>query len=140
LTTLTTDAANGLLEKIDIENVKYENALDLRALPNLIEVNAKGSGITGFVGANGGALAKVYLPDVNLIELKNLTQLTDLTFESNEKLTTVNIENCNTINWETILNNAPNLERCRMTGINWVLADDTLLARIYNMSNHDGLG
>lgn len=140
LTTLTISEANGLLEKINIENVGYQNALDVSVLPNLQEVYAKGSAITGFVGANGGQLTTVQLPDISTLTIKNLSLLTELTFEGNEKLTTVNIENCNTIDWLAIINNAPNLINFRMIGVNWILDDDATLARIYEMSNYSGLG
>lgn len=133
LTTLTVDKANGLLEKINIENVKYDNALDVKVLENLQEVYAKGSSITGFVGADGGALTTIQLPDIGTLVLKNLNLLTELTFEGNEKLNTLDIENCNTIDWLPIINNAPNLRFFNMKGINWHLSDDSLLARIYEM-------
>lgn len=140
LTTLTVSETNGLLEKINIENVEYNNALDVSVLPNLQEVYANGSAITGFVGANGGALTRVQLPDVSLITLRNLSMLQELTFEGNTKLSTIHIENCNTIDWLPILNKATNLRNFKMTGVNWVLADDTLLTRIYDMSGETGAG
>jgi hypothetical protein len=52
---------------------------------------------------------------------------------SNEKLNTIDIENCNTIDWIPLINNAQNLKYFNMRGIDWVLADDSLLARIYDM-------
>ena len=140
LTTLTTDSANGLLEKINIENVNYENSLDVSNLPNLREVYANGSSITGFIGANGGTLVTLELPDIGVLTLKNLSMLETLTFEGNNKLTTINVENCNTIDLLAIVNNAPNLRNFRVTGVNWTLENGELLERIYAMSDYTGLG
>jgi hypothetical protein len=140
LTTLTLNKQNELLEKINIENVKYDNALDVSMLPNLQEVYANGSSITGFVGANGGALTTVQLPDISTLTLKNLSLVTEFSLEDTQKLTTLNIENCDTIDWLTIINNAPNLNNFRMTGIRWSLDNDEILSRIYEMSNYSGLG
>lgn len=140
LTTLTTDSANGLLEKINIENVNYENSLDVSNLPNLREVYANGSSITGFIGANGGTLVTLELPDIGVLTLKNLSMLETLTFEGNDKLTTINVENCNTIDLLSIVNNAPNLRNFRVTGISWTLDNSDLLERIYAMSDYTGLG
>jgi hypothetical protein len=140
LKTLTTNSANELLEKINIENVKYENSLNVSNLLNLREVYAKGSSITGFAGANGGALVTLELPDIGVLTLKNLSMLETLTFEGNEKLTTINVENCNTIDLLSIINNAPNLRNFRVTGINWNFENGDLLERIYAMSDYTGLG
>lgn len=139
-TTLTT-GANYLLEILDITNVSgLTQSLNLSALNNLRELYADGSNIGGVTFADGGKIEIAELPAINSITMKNLMYLTTLDIADFGKLTTLTVENCNTVDLLTILNSAPNINRVRITGVNWVFDDTTLLERLYVMKGIDNNG
>lgn len=137
LTTMTL-GANYLLEVLNVENVSgLTQSLNLTALNNLRELYAHGTNAGGVTFAPGGAIQVAELPAITAMSAKNLTYLTDLDIESYDKLTTLTVENCSTIDVINIFELAPNINRVRITGVDWVLTDDTLLDRIYKMSGID---
>ena len=139
-TTLTT-GANYLLEVLDIENVSgLTQSLNLSALNNLRELYAHGSNIGGVTFADGGRIEIAELPAINAISMKNLIYLTTLDIADFSKLTTLTVENCNTVDLLTILNNAANINRVRITGVDWTLEDTSLLERLYTMKGIDKNG
>ena len=140
LTTLTL-GANYLLEVLNIENVSgLTQALNMTALNSLKEVYAHGSNVSGATFADGGRIEIAELPAVNAISMKNLAYLATLDIASFGKLTNLTVENCNTIDLISILNAASNLNRVRITGVDWTLDDTSLLERIYKMSGIDKSG
>jgi len=140
LTTLTT-GANYLLEKLNVENVSgLTQSLNLSLLNNLEELYAHGSNITGVTFADGGNIEIAELPAINAMTMKNLIYLTTLDVTSFDKLTTLTVENCNTVDLVAILEAAPNLNRVRIVGIDWVLKDTSLLEQLYKMSGIDKNG
>lgn len=139
-TTLTT-GANYLLEELNIENVSgLTQSLNLTALNNLRELYAHGSNIGGVSFADGGRIEIAELPAINAISMKNLIYLTTLDIADFSRLTTITVENCNTIDLLTILNNAININRVRITGVDWTLEDTSLLERLYTMKGIDKNG
>ena len=139
-TTLTT-GANYLLEELNIENVSgLTQSLNLTALNNLKELYAHGSNIGGVTFADGGKIEIAELPAVSALTMKNLMYLTNLDVVDFGKLTTLTVENCNTVDLLTILNSAPKLNRVRITGVDWELEDTSLLERLYGMSGIDKSG
>lgn len=140
MTTLTL-GANFLLETLNIENVSgLTQALNLSALNNLKTLKAKGSNITGVVFADGGQMMIAQLPAISSASMSNLIYLTTLDIESLEKLTTLTVQNCNTVDVPSLLIGAPNVNRVRLIGVDWTLTDSSLLERIYNMAGIDGNG
>ena len=140
LTTMTL-GANYLLEVLNIENISgLTQSLNLSVLNNLRELYAHGTNAGGVTFANGGAIQIAELPAITAMSAKNLAYLTNLDVASYDKLTTLTVENCSTIDIINILDLATNLNRVRITGIDWVLTDDTLLERIYAMSGIDKNG
>lgn len=142
---------DGLLEVLNIENIpSLDDELDLGSLKNIKTVKAKGSGIQGLTLAKNGLVESLSLPEsIDMLNMKNLSRLNDIDIESLDSLSRLTIENCDfsTIdsfvidgveyespNEITILNNAPNLQRVRLTGINWNLSDTELLDRLYSPS------
>ena len=139
-TTLTT-GANYLLEELNIENVSgLTQSLNLTALNNLKELYAHGSNVGGVTFADGGKIEIAELSAISALTMKNLMYLTTLDVVDFSKLTTLTVENCSTVDLLTILNSAPNLNRVRITGIDWTLADTSLLERLYGMSGIDKSG
>ena len=142
---------DGLVETINIENIQsLDDELDVSTLRNLKTVLAKGSRITGLILAKNCATETLSLPPLSsLLSMKNLVYLKDVDFESLNNLDGLIIENCNlstienfvigNIRYEspnelTFLDNAPNLKRVRLTGINWNLPDISVLERLYSTS------
>lgn len=139
-TTLTT-GANYLLEELNIENVSgLTQSLNLTALNNLKELYAHGSNIGGVTFADGGKIEIAELPAINSISMKNLIYLVSLDIADLSKLTTLTVENCNTVDLLTVLNNAPNINRVRIIGVDWTLEDTSLLERLYAMKGFDKSG
>ena len=137
LTTLTT-GANYLLETLNIENVSgLTQSLNLTALSNLKELYAHGSNIGGVTFADGGRIEIAELPAINALSMKNLVYLTTLDIADFSKLTTLTVENCSTVDLLSILNSAPNINRIRITGVDWSLEDTSLLSRLYAMKGID---
>ena len=140
LTTLTT-GANYLLEKLNVENVSgLTQALNLSALNNLKELYAHGSNIGGVTFADGGKIEIAELPAINSLTMKNLIYLTTLDITDFSKLTTLTVENCNTVDLVTILNSATNVNRIRIVGVDWSLEDTSLLERLYALKGIDKNG
>ena len=119
---------NRLLKKIDIQNcVGFNQALVLTGCPNIEEVYATGSGITGVELPDSGYLKVLQLPStITNLTLKNQLYIEDLTIEGLDRLKTITIENTpvDTLN---ILNNAVNVERVRLTDVDWHYADASIL-------------
>lgn len=140
LNSLTT-GANYLLETLNIENVSgLTTSIDLSKLNNLKTFKAKGSGITGITFADGGLISLAELPAVSSMTLRNLSYLESLDIESLELLTSLLVENCNNLDVLALVNAATALERVRLTGINWTLADTTFLERLYELKGYDKNG
>lgn len=136
-TTLTL-GANDLLELINVENVSgLTQTLDLSALHNLRELYASGSNTGGVIMAPGGKVEIVELPAVSSITMKNLMYLANLDIVSLDKLTKLVAENCNSVDLFSIVNSSKNLNRVRITGVDWRLEDTDLLERIYYMYGID---
>ena len=139
-TTLTT-GANYLLEVLNIENVSgLTQSLNLSALNNLRELYAHGSNIGGVTFADGGRIEIAELPAISAMTMKNLIYLTTLDITDLSKLTTLTVENCATVDLITILDSAPNINRIRLTGVDWALEDTSLLERLYAMKGIDKNG
>lgn len=132
---------NTLLEKLDIQNTPNLNqAINLSKCGNLRELHAHGSGLTGVVFADGGMIQIAELPAVNALTMKNLAYLTDFDVTSFDNLTTLVAENCSTVDLMSIFEQAININRVRIVGIDWSLEDTSLLESIYDMSGIDKNG
>lgn len=132
---------NTLLEKLDIQNTpNLAQSLNLSSCGNLRELYAYGSGLTGVEFADGGMIEIAELPAVNALTMKNLIYLATFNVTSFNNLTTLIVENCNTVDLQSILNIAPNINRVRIVGIDWSLEDTSLLEDIYKMSGIDKNG
>lgn len=133
--------SNTLLEKLDIQNTpNLAQALNLSNCNNLAELYAYGSGITGVTFANGGKIETVELPAINALTMRNLVYLTDFNVISFNNLVTLIIEDCNTIDIKSIVEQSNNINRVRIIGIDWILDDTTLLEKIYDMAGIDKSG
>ena len=132
---------NELLERLNVENVSsLTTPLDLSKLKNLEELYAHGSNISGVTFANGGDIHTAEIPAIGSLTMKNLMYLTNLDIASLDKLTSMTVEECDSIDVKAMIENAPKLNRVRITGIDWVLEDTSLLEHIYTMAGIDKNG
>ena len=141
---------DGLIETINIENIpSLDDELDVSTLRKLKTLLAKGSGIKGLILAKNCAAETLMLPDLSILSMKNLVYLKDIDFDSCDNLDRLIIEDCrfdtidnfviDGVSYEnpnelTILNNAPNLKRVRLTNVDWNLPDTSVLERLYSTS------
>lgn len=133
---------NKLLEKLDIRNTpNLVSSLDLSKCMNLEELYASGSGLKGVLFANGGAISLAQLPGtLTSINMKNLMYLTNLSIAGYDDISTIVIENCDTVDVKNLLEKAVNANRLRITGVDWKLNDTTLLDKIYGLAGLDKNG
>lgn len=132
---------NTLLEHLNLQNVpNLKKSISLTGCTNLEQFLADGSGITGVSFAKGGKIATAHLPAIASLSAKNLDFLTDLKISSYSNITTLTVENCSTIDLKTMIQKCTNLNRIRITGVNWELDDTSLLTRLYAMTGLDENG
>ena len=112
---------NKLLKTINVCNCpKLTDALALSDCPNIEEIYATGSGITGISLADSGFLKIIQLPDtITSLVLKNQHYIQELTLEGYDKIETLWIEGCPTVDELELLNNCTNVKRLRLTNVDW---------------------
>lgn len=112
---------NYLLKVLNIRNCpKLTGALSLAGCPNIEEIYAAGSGITGVELSDAGYLKVLELPaTVSNLTLENQPYIESLTLEGYDTIKTINIENCPTVPSLDILGAATNVERVRLTNVDW---------------------
>jgi hypothetical protein len=133
---------NKLLEKLDVRNTpNLSNSLDFSKCGNLKEFYATGSGLTGVLFANGGKIQTALLPEtLTSINMRNLKYLNNLKLDGYDKIATMIIENCSTIDSMGLLKSAINTNRIRLIGVDWQLDSIELLERLYKMGGIDKNG
>ena len=112
---------NKLLKKLDVRNCpKLESPLALTGCPNIEEVYATGTSITGIDLVDGGILRIAQLPaTVTNLTLKNQHYIEEFTLAGYGNIKTLHIENCPAIDTWNLIHSSPALERLRLTGVNW---------------------
>lgn len=122
---------NKLLKKIDVRNCpKLVDPLGLANCPNIQEIYATGSGITGLELPSSGYLKKVYLPDtLTNLTVTNQQYIEEFVLEGYDNLTTLRIEDTVNIPVEDIMLNAPNLNRIRLIDVQWEAESETALVQ-----------
>ena len=131
---------NTMLEYLYIQNCpNIAQTLDLSGCQALLELDIRGSGFTGVTFAVGGLLEKAQLCSPASLNMRNLYNLTDenFTLESYDNLSSIRLEECPGIDTLALVNYATNLTRLRMLGIDWELAETTLLNRLLKLMGLD---
>lgn len=135
---------NKLLKYLDIRNCpELSISVDLTGCPNVEEVYASGTTITGIELSDSGCLRKASLPNtIANLTIKHQVYIEEITFESYDGLKTLWVENCPTFDTLAVLNNATNLERVRLTNVNWSYADASAILALIdrNISGIDEHG
>lgn len=123
--------ANKLLQKIDVRNCpKLVAPLGLANCPNIQEIYATGSGITGVALPKSGYLKKAYLPGtLTNLTVTNQKYIEEFELEGYENLTTLRIEDAVGIPVEEIMLNAPNLNRIRLIDVQWEANSEAALVQ-----------
>ena len=85
---------NRLLREINVCNcTELKTTLDFSLCPDIQEIYAQGSGITGVILPTSGFLKKMHLPRVNEIIITNQNRIEEFTCEGYNNLSTLKIEN-----------------------------------------------
>ena len=122
---------NKLLKKINICNCpSLTNPLMLSNCPNIQEIYATGSGITGISLPPSGYLKKVYLPGtLTNLTVTNQQYIEEFELERYDNLTTLRIEDTVNIPVEDIMLNAPKLNRIRLIDVQWEAESEDALVQ-----------
>ena len=120
---------NKLLKKINICNCpSLTNPLALSNCPNIQEIYATGSSISGVELPSSGYLKKVYLPrTLTNLTVTNQQYIEEFELEGYDNLTTLRIEDAVNIPVEDIMLNAPNLNRIRLIDVQWEAESEVAL-------------
>lgn len=111
---------NKLLKTIDVRNCPNLTApLALANCPNIEEIYADGSGITGVELPQSGYLKALKLPaTITNLTLLNQTHIETFSCAGYTNLTTLRVENSVNVPIQTIVNAATNLSRVRLLNVN----------------------
>ena len=122
---------NKLLKKINVCNCpSLTDPLVLSNCPNIQEIYATGSGITGVELPSSGYLKKVYLPGtLTNLTVTNQQYIQEFELEGYDSLTTLRIEDAVGIPVEGIMLNAPNLNRIRLIDVQWEAESEEALVQ-----------
>lgn len=122
---------NKLLKKVDVRNCpKLVDPLGLANCPNIQEIYATGSGITGVELPKSGYLKKAYLPGtLTNLTVTNQKYIEEFELEGYDNLTTLRIEDTVNIPVEDIMLNAPNLNRIRLIDVQWEAESEEALVQ-----------
>lgn len=123
---------NKLLKKLDVRNCpRLESPLALTGCPNIEEIYATGTSITGIDLVDGGILRIAKLPaTITNLTLKNQLYIEEFTLAGYENIKTLHLENCPGIDTWALLNAATSLERLRLTGVDWEFDDAATLMEL----------
>ena len=133
---------NKLLSVIDVRNCPNLTApLALANCPNIEEIYATGTAITGVELPPSGYLKKLYLPNtITNLTLRNQTHIETFSCAGYTNLTTLRIENCVNVPIATIVNAATNLSRVRLLDVSLTCDDETLINKLMACGGLDETG
>ena len=121
---------NELLTLVNISNCNGEEftGLDLSGCHGLETLLAEGTKLTGVALPNGGHLKTLKLPaTIANLTIQNQKNIETLTLQSQENLTTLRIEGTPGLPIEELINNSPQLNRVRLTNIEWTATNEESL-------------
>lgn len=128
---------NTLLETLDIRNCpNLVGSINLSACFNLENLYADGTSISSATFATNGKIAKVHFPaTINTLVFRNINNLSELLIAGYRNIETFICEYSN-IDALTILRTAINtLQTVRILGIDWELADTSILNSCIQMNS-----
>lgn len=116
--------------------------LDLSAQTKLESLDARGTQVKSVSFAKGAPLTEAWLPGtLTVLKLEYLSKLTldGLTLEDYSNVSTLIVDGCPGINWETLLARCSGVDRLRVTGVDKD-DDGTWLSRFLTMGGIDADG
>jgi len=136
---------NVLLKTIDVRNCTAlgsgdQKSVNISGCSNVEEVYFDNTQVTSVTLPNGGVLRVLHLPDtITNLTIMNQKNITDL--QANvANLSTLRIENCPSVDTETMLNTVAAGTRVRLIGFTWEAADATEIeARLDRLDTMRGL-
>ena len=133
-------ASNPMLEELYIQNCPNSaSTLDLSGCQSLRILDVRGSGFTGIDFAVGALIERALLCSPASLTMRSLYYLDDanLTLDSYENITTLRFEDNPNLSSLAIVNATSKLQRVRILGIDWTLADTELLNHILTLQGMD---
>lgn len=133
---------NRLLKTLDVRNCpNLTDPLALSNCPNIETIYAEGSGITGVELPKSGYLKTIHLPKtIKNLTLRNQIYINDFQIDGTDAIKTLWIENCPSIDTQTLIGKCTSLERIRLLGVNWSCDDVSFLQSLYNYKGIDQTG
>ena len=133
---------NRLLKTLDVRNCpNLTDPLALSNCPNIENIYAEGSGITGVELPDSGYLKVVHLPaTLRNLTLRNQIYITDFSLAGKSELKTIWIENCPIIDTQSFISGCTALERIRFVGVDWECSDATFLKSLMQYGGLDETG
>ena len=132
-----TIGTNRMLERLYAQNLTaVAGALDLSGCPALVYVDASGSSFAAVSFASGGALQTAAINNPGTLQMISLAQLETFTLADDTRMQSLRIENTD-IDAKAIVEHSTGLVQARLIGIDWDLADTTLLHRLYSIRGLD---
>jgi len=119
-----------MLERLNICNLTaLGGTIDLSNCDVIEEVYATGSAIAAVVFPKGGYLKKVELPaGITSLEIVDHSEMNHFEMEGYQNILRLRVENTPNVDTAAIIEaRGTNLNRIRLVGVNWSLADETVL-------------
>ena len=125
---------NKLLEELDIRNCgNLAGSLNLSQSSNLLKLYAEGTKITGVTFATNGKVRIAHLPStINTLIMRNLNDMVDFDATLN-RLDTLTLEGGTLNSLSVVTNSISTLNVLYLYGIDWTVADTTILNAMANM-------
>lgn len=125
---------NRLLKKVDVRNCPALTApLALSGCPNMEEIYAEGTSITGVELPDSGYLKVLHLPGtITNLTVRNQEHIEDYYCAGYENLTTLRLEDAPTIPVSDIVSAATKLNRVRLVDVHLDLEDSSVLDILAN--------
>ena len=129
------------LEELNMGGLVNANkAFDFSPNIYLKTLYTMGSGITGITFARNGRIQTAHLNAVSSLYMNGLHQLETFQMESYAGLTSLTMENCPSVDSFTMVTQAANLNRVRLTDIDWMCANAETLIRLTSCGGKDDSG
>lgn len=133
---------NRLLQTIDVRNCpNLSEPLILKDCPNILEVYADGSGITGVELPSSGYLKTLQLPaTVTNLTVRNQKHIETFSMPSYENISTLWIEDCVNVPVDTIVKSVPNISRIRLINVDLTFANSEIIEHFMECGGIDENG
>lgn len=125
-----------ILKTLNVQNLR--NVTSLSLVPSLEYLYAQNSGLTNATFPKGGFIKEAYLPaTINTLKAEDLYYLNTLELDSYDNLKVLLIDNCPQLTQQKldfeIINKATNLERFKITNVDWTFANGEVLNRLLKL-------